>query len=84
MIELGVIFGLYVIGSLIVIRLQGKEAREERAELELALMAVTKPEAAITHRASLDPQPAKVSYEGEEPPVRISGNGTVFYEGEEE
>lgn len=66
MIELGVIFGLCILVFGGIIFYLVKTGREERQELEDRLMALTKPEAAILHKATRDPEPANVDYVDEE------------------
>lgn len=65
MIPVCVLFALYVVGSLYVIRFLIDRAASERSELEDRMMALSKPEAAILHKAARDPEPATISYVGE-------------------
>lgn len=62
MIELSIIFGVYVVGSMIYLLNFHRENRTERERLEDRLMAMSKPEALITHKAVTDPEPAEVTY----------------------
>lgn len=62
MILISVIFGLYIIATLIHTVVKEKENRIERERLEDRLMAMSKPEALITHKAVTDPEPAEVTY----------------------
>jgi hypothetical protein len=62
MIELSVIFGLYVLVSGATIFYLVKTGREERQELEDRFMEMARPEAAILHKAQRDPSPAEVDY----------------------
>lgn len=80
MIELSVIFGLYVIGSLILLHKKDQTARAERSELEDRMMALAKPEALILHQAQRDGTPADVGYVGEDIPRPAPTNGEVLYE----
>lgn len=66
MIELSVIFGLYVLVSGAIIIYLLKLGKEERQELEDRVMVLAKPDSAILHKAARDPEPAKVSYMDEE------------------
>jgi hypothetical protein len=43
-----------------------KTGRDEREKLEDRLMALSKPEALIVHKAHDDPEPARVAYVDEE------------------
>lgn len=62
MIELSVIFGLYVLASSAIVVYISKTGREERQELADRVMVLSKPEAAILHKAQRDIEPAKVEY----------------------
>lgn len=62
MIEISVLFGLYVFVSGYLIHYLITAAREERQELEDRLMVLSKPDAAILHKAQRDKEPAEVSY----------------------
>lgn len=62
MIELSVIFGLYVLVSGAITFYLVKSAREERQELEDRFMEISRPEAAILHKAQRDPSPATLEY----------------------
>lgn len=62
MIELSVIFGLYVLVSGAIIFYLVKSARDERQELEDRVMELSRPEAAILHKAQRDPEPGSVDY----------------------
>lgn len=84
LIELSVIFGLYVIGSLALMYHKDKTAQEERSELEDRLMALSKPDAIILHKAARDGQPAGVSYVGEGTAYDPEENGHLDLEGENE
>lgn len=66
MIELSVIFGLYVLVSGAIIFYLVRTAREERQELEDRVMELCKPEAAILHKAQRDPSPATIDYVDED------------------
>lgn len=77
MVELSIIFGLYVIGSITLIGYLLRLGREERSELEDRLMALSKPEALISHKVGRDPQPAVISYmdeDGEAVSQRTNGH----------
>lgn len=63
---MGVIFALYVMGSLAVIAWVSVNAKEERRELEDRLMAFTDPEALILHKAQEKPIEAEISYVDDE------------------
>lgn len=54
MIELSVIFGLYVLVSGVVALYLVKTGREERQELEDRVMALSNPDALILHKATRD------------------------------
>lgn len=89
MIELSVIFGLYVIGSLIYLYFKDKATQEEREELQDRFMALCNSQALLTHKATQDSVPAEVKYEDEadaEQELRAmqagASNGTVEYEDE--
>lgn len=62
MIELSVIFGLYVLVSGTIICLLVKSSREERSALEDRLMALSQPQALIMHKAYEEPEEASVGY----------------------
>lgn len=58
MIELSVIFGLYVLVSSVIVIYLVKTGREERQELEDRVMALSKPDAVILHKAARDTEGA--------------------------
>ena len=72
--QLIVTFGLCVLGILLYV--QDKANRREREALEDRLMAMSRPDALITHKALADPEPAAVEYVDEAREYAL-GNGNV-------
>lgn len=66
MIELSVIFGLYVAGSLAFLYHMSKTHVEEREALLDRIMAISNPEALVTTKSVKDKTPARVAYMDEE------------------
>jgi hypothetical protein len=83
MIELSVIFGLYVLVSGAYLVYVERNARRERERLEDRVMALSKPDALVLHKAVDEPEPANVSYVDERAERRL-GNGNIDLLGDDE
>lgn len=66
MTQLTIFFGLVIVAGIYIIHTLIVVGRQERADLEDRLMALSKPEALISHRVMKDPQPAEVHYMDED------------------
>ena len=84
MIELTSIFIVYVIASTLVVLYLIREGRKERESLEDRLMALSKPDALITHKALGDDEPAKVDYVDEQREYELAHNGEIDLLGDED
>jgi hypothetical protein len=85
MIYLSVLFGLYVLATGVLIIYLLKSARQEREQLEDRVMALSKPEALITHKALTESEPAVVSYMDERAEYEVAErNGQPTLLGEED
>ena len=78
MIELSVIFGLYVVASSALIFYLVKSGKEERSELEDRVMALAKPDSIIVHKALRDQEPGSVDYVDEAKEYELGSGDLVF------
>lgn len=77
MIELTILFGLYIFVSGVITYTLHRLARDERKDLEDRIMALSKPDALITHKALTDPEPANITYIDEAKEYELAHNGGI-------